>query len=136
VPTASSLAEDAAPVVAETYDEVVFTDPHESFYRQLMTVPLAQKVESTQQEYLTKVFDDKDDLLALIEAQKFLQDELSKAKQKFKVVSDEMTTVNQALAIAQHQHQQREAASKKAKAAAAQRKPKPTVQANKKAKTS
>ena len=138
IPTASSLAEDAAPVVAETYDEVVFTDPTESFYRQLMKVPLAPKVESTQQDYLQKVFSDKDDLLALIEAQKFLQDELSKAKQKFKIVSEEMTSVNQALLIAQHQQQQKEAASKKAKAAAAQRKPKPsTTQANsKKAKTS
>jgi hypothetical protein len=136
VPTASSLAEDAAPVVAETYDEVVFTDPNESFYRQMMTVAVAPKVESTQQEYLQKVFSDKDDLLALIEAQKFLQEELTKTKQKFKVVSDEMTSVHQALMIAQHQQQQREAASKKSKAAAANRKPKPTTQtSNKKAKT-
>jgi len=130
------LAEDAAPVVSETYDEVVFTDPKEIFYRQLMSVPLAPKIESTQQEYLCKVFNDQDDLLVLIEAQKFLQEELNVAKQKFKVVSDELTIVNQTLVTAQHQQQQRDVASKKAKAAAAQRKPKPSTQANKKTKTS
>lgn len=135
VPTASSLAEDAAPVVAEKYDEVVFTDPHESFYSQLLQVPSVPKVEASQQEYLQKVFSDHDDFLALVEAQKFLQDELGKAKEKFKVVSEEMGTVDQALVRAQNEHRQREAASKKARAAAAQRKSKAASQANKKAKT-
>eukprot|EP00429_Kryptoperidinium_foliaceum_P054274 CAMPEP_0176094962 /NCGR_PEP_ID=MMETSP0120_2-20121206/47592_1 /TAXON_ID=160619 /ORGANISM="Kryptoperidinium foliaceum, Strain CCMP 1326" /LENGTH=271 /DNA_ID=CAMNT_0017428917 /DNA_START=131 /DNA_END=946 /DNA_ORIENTATION=+ len=135
-PTASLLAEDAPPVVAESYDEIVFTNPHESFYSNLVRIASMPKVESSQQEHLQKVFNDNDDFLALIEAQKFLQEELSKAKQKFKVVTDELTSVDQSLASAQQQQQQREAASKKAKAAAAQRKSKPSSQASKKAKTS
>ena len=134
-PNALLLAENAEPVVAETYDEVVFTDPNETFFQQLNRISIVPKVESSQQERLQKVFSDQDDFLALMEAQKLLEEELSKAKQRFRVVSEELQSVDQALATAQHQHQQREAAAKKSKAAA-QRKPKPSSQPNKKAKTS
>lgn len=102
-----------------------------------MRISVVPKVESSQQEHLQKVFSDRDDFLVLMEAQKLLQEELSKAKQRFRVVSEELQSVDQALAVAQHQQQQREAAAKKSKAAAAQRKPKPAAApANKKAKTS
>lgn len=133
-PNALSLSDDAPPVVAETYEEVVFTDPTERFYRQLMRLSVAPKVESSQQEYLQKTFSDNDDFLILMEAQKFLKEELSKAKQQFKVVSSEHDEVDKTLAKAQHQ--QREAASRKAKAAATQRKSKPSSQpATKKSRT-
>jgi hypothetical protein len=129
------LNDDAPPVVAENYDEVVFTDPNETFYRQLMRISVVPKVECSQQEHLQKIFNDKGDFLALMEAQKLLQEELGKAKQRFRVISDELQSVDKAVATAQHQQQQREAASRKSKAAS-QRKSKTAAQANKKAKTS
>lgn len=130
------LSDDAAPVVAENYDEVVFTDPHETFYRQLMRISVVPKVESSQQEHLQKIFSDKENFLALMEAQKLLQEELAKAKQRFRLVSEELQAVDQELSATQHQQQQRDAASKKSKAAA-QRKSKPSSsQPSKKAKTS
>jgi YEATS domain-containing protein 4 len=121
------------PVVSEKYDEVVFTDPNETFYRQLNRISVVPKIESSQQEHLAESYPDQDDFLALIEAQKFLKEELAKVKGRFLVVSDELQTVDQALRTAQQQ-QQREAASKKTKAPASQRKPRPPSQ-NKKAKT-
>ena len=133
MPNALLLNDDVAPVVAETYDEVVFTDPSESFYSQLLRISLIPKVESSQQEHLQTVFNDNDDFLALLEAQKVLQEELSKAKERFRVVSEELQTVDQELATfqsqqqqqqQQHQQQQREAAAKKSKSSAS-RKPKP-----------
>ena len=135
------LNDDVAPVVAETYDEVVFTDPSESFYSQLLRISVIPKVESSQQEHLQKIFNDNDDFLALLEAQKVLQEELGKAKERFRVVSEELQAVDQELANTQsqqqqQQQQQREAAAKKSKSAA-QRKPKPlTSQPTKKAKIS
>jgi hypothetical protein len=118
------------PVVAEKYDEVVFTDPDEAFYRQLSRISVVPKVEASHQEHLTKTFSDQDDFLALIEAQKFLKDELSNVKERFRVVSDELQSVDHSLIIAQQQ--QREASTKKTKAGS--RKPRPPSQ-TKKAKT-
>jgi phosphate starvation-inducible protein PhoH len=141
-------------VVAETYDEVVFTDPSESFYNQLLRISVIPKVESSQQEHLQKVFNDNDDFLALLEAQKLLQDEISKAKERFRVVSEELQAADQELATSQsqqqhqqqqHQHhhqqqqqqqQQREAAAKKAKASAPRKPKPPSTQPTKKAKIS
>lgn len=136
-PNTLLLSDDVAPVVAETYDEVVFTDPNEAFYRQLMRISVIPKVESSQQEHLQNVFSDNEDFLSLMEAQKVLQEELSKAKERFRVVSAELQAVDQELTAAQQQQQQqqREVAAKKSKSSAP-RKPKPSSQPTKKAKIS
>ena len=134
------LSDDAPPVVAENYDEVVFTDPNETFFQQLMRISVVPKIEYSQQDYLQKVFSDNEDFLVLMEAQKVLQEELAKAKAQFRVVSEELQSVDQAVATAQQQQQQqqqRESSTRKSKpTASVQRKIKPSSQPNKKAKTS
>ncbi|KAG7351288.1 YEATS family protein [Nitzschia inconspicua] len=137
------------PVVAETYDEVVFTDPSESFFRALTEVPAMEKVELFSEEdeneevgkaggnnnssgsrkhpseFLNSLYSDQEDFLTLIAAQKFLQDELGKAKQRFQVVNEEIAIVDQKL-IAMQQQKQGEAAISAATAAAAKSTPPPT----------
>ena len=114
------------PVLAEMYDEVVFTDPTESFFKsltQITAVPVESEGvddKSSKQEeddrtspwkkHLNVVYSDQEDFLALIGAQKFLQDELSKVKQRFQLVNDDITTVDQKLLLVQQQ-KQREAAA-------------------------
>lgn len=103
-PNALLLADNAEPVISEVYDEVVFTDPTESFYHQLIHISHAPKVESTQQQHFqNKVYNDQEDVLLLVEASKFLKEELTKAKQRYKIVSDELEGVDQALEEAQQQ---------------------------------
>jgi hypothetical protein len=135
------------------YDEVVFTDPNELFYRQLTRISVFPQLESSsspssssstsqQQEAAAaaslkkdKHYDDQEDFVALIGAQKFLQDELNNVKERFQVVSDELELVDQTLVTAQQQ--QREAYSKRTSrpsSGSSQRKPRPPTQ-NKKAKT-
>lgn len=115
--------------MAEKYDEVVFTDPNETFFKQLTTVRTAPKLESSQQDHFKAVYNDEQDFLVLMEAQKFLKGELEQVKRKFQVVSGELETVDQALAIAQQK--QREAAAKKSKSSSAKR-ARPQAQSKKK----
>ena len=128
-PNVASLSENAPPVVAEYYDEVVFTDPKETFFKQLTAVRSTPKVESAQQEHFTATYNDEENFLALVEAQKFLSSELETAKRRFQVISGELDTVDQALAVAQQK--QREAAAKKSKSASAKR-ARPQTQSKKK----
>lgn len=107
--------ENAPPVIAESYDEVVFTDPKESFFRQLLHIPKAPKVESSQQKSLTECFPDNTDFLALVGAQKFLQEELATVKERFQVVSEEYDVVDREYIAAMQKHQQQQAATKKTK---------------------
>jgi YEATS domain-containing protein 4 len=136
------------PVVAETYDEVVFTDPSELFFKSLRQVPLLPKLEpdtsdkndqddqddgeetttankktksgGVQQpetrhpknwkDHLNIVYSDQQDFLTLLAAQKFLQEELSKVKQRFQIVNDDTIAVDQKMIVAQQQ-KHREAAA-------------------------
>lgn len=125
------------PVLAENYDEVVFTDPSESFFRSLTQItavpegPLEEiasfasakkgvdakltrlansSVSSSWKQHLTLSYSDQEDFLALIAAQKFLQDELAGVKERFRQVNEDLTIVDQKLALAQQQ-KQREAAA-------------------------
>jgi hypothetical protein len=84
------------PVVAETYDEVVFTDPTESFYGQLMQLSSATKLEYSQQDHFEQ-FVDNDDLQALLEAQKFLKQELVTVKERLLTVDVELQQVGEGL---------------------------------------
>ncbi|CAJ1942788.1 unnamed protein product [Cylindrotheca closterium] len=107
--------ENAPPVIAESYDEVVFTDPNENFFRQLLHIPKAPKVESSQQEWLTECFADETDFLTLAGAQKFLEEELETVKERFQVVSEEYEVVDREYTAAMQKHQQQQAANKKSK---------------------
>lgn len=131
------------PVVAENYDEVVFTDPTESFFQSLTQVTalppgaLASEQEtasfalnpkdglkkssrnstgtklpssSNWKDHCNAVYSDREDFLALIAAQKFLKEELAGVKQKFALVTEELSVVDQKLLLAQQQ-KQREAAA-------------------------
>lgn len=75
------------PVKSEVYDEVVFTDPTETFHRQLTqatiagNVPLVSSHEPTVQKYLLP-YSDEDDFKSLLEAQKFLENELMVVKDR------------------------------------------------------
>lgn len=87
------------PVVAETYDEAVFTDPNELFYQQLQLVALAPKIQSNDPQvqacFLT--YSDSDDFQKLVEAQRFLEKELSSVKERMKLATEEVEQVDGAL---------------------------------------
>ena len=122
--------ENAPPVIAESYDEVVFTDPNENFFQQLLQIPKIPKVESSQQESLVESFPDENDFITLIGAQKFLQEELEAVKERFRVVSEEYEVVDKEYMVAMQKYQQQQqAASKKTKGGGGKRQ-------TKKAKTS
>jgi hypothetical protein len=84
------------PVVAETYDEVVFTDPTETFYGQLMQLSSATKLQYSQQDHFEQ-FVDTDDFQALLEAQKFLKQEMVIVKERLLTVDVELTQVGDGL---------------------------------------
>jgi len=134
------------PVVAETYDEVVFTEPSESFFRsltQITAIPpdanaateeiasfakgddkksrTSKIASSSWKEHLNTVYSDEQDFLALIAAQKFLKDELAGVRQKFQLVTDELGVVDQKLLLAQQQ-KQREAAAAAVRGSTGERK--------------
>jgi hypothetical protein len=125
---ANTIPETSAPVVAESYDEVVFTDPTEPFFAQLqrLIVNPLPPIEYSQRDHFGK-FSDHDLCTALIEAQKFLQGELSGVKQRLLTIDDEMLQVDNALreqvrinkvTAATQQQQQRSSASTAAATAA------------------
>jgi hypothetical protein len=145
VPNVLPIRDTSEPVVAETYDEVVFTDPNETFFRQLTQVAVAPKIEFPHLQHVRQIFSDQEDFLALLEAKKFLEGELARVKERFQVVSEDLLTVDQALVKVQHQRQQRrETSSKKSKASSSssssavqqQRNKSTPPPPNKKAKTS
>ena len=84
------------PVVAEVYDEVVFTDPKESFFQSLMKVAEAPKIPFPDEavQACFQRFSDEDEFQALLEAQKFLHKELQQVKARLKMCSDEMEQVD------------------------------------------
>jgi hypothetical protein len=84
------------PIIAETYDEVVFTDPTESFYGQLMQLSSATKLQYSQQDHFEE-FVDTDDFQALLEAQKFLKQELVTVKERLLNVDVELQQVGEGL---------------------------------------
>lgn len=87
-------ADAEVPVVAESYDEVVFTDPTENFYRQLQRLATAPSITYSQQDHFT-TFSDGDDFQALLEAQKFLQIELATVKERARIVEVELQQADQ-----------------------------------------
>lgn len=97
-----------APVVAESYDEVVFTNPTESFFEKIQRIPMVPSIEYKHQSYFNK-YSDVDDFLALLEARKFVAQELDSVKERFELVNSDLEKADVELREAQE----------KAKAAAA-----------------
>jgi K+/H+ antiporter YhaU regulatory subunit KhtT len=87
------------PVVADTYDEVIFTDPNEPFYRQLMRISIVPRIQSNYPEVQNCLsqFSDSDHFMKLVEAQRFLERELSSVKERMKLATEDMEQVNVAL---------------------------------------
>jgi len=72
------------PVLHEFYDEIVFTNPTESFYEQLQRWPNLSKIISNQKsimEYLPQ-YSDEEDFKKLLEAQRFLEEQLINVKDR------------------------------------------------------
>jgi hypothetical protein len=84
------------PVVAETYDEVVFTNPTEVFFQTLERVAKVGTIEYTQQDHFTE-FSDTDTVQALLEAQKWLQSELTTVKERVRVANEDLHKVESEL---------------------------------------
>lgn len=89
------------PVVSETYDEAVFTNPKIKFFRQMQLMKQPSDISAgnaldcySQSEHFGE-FSDTADALALIEAQKFLQDQLAAVKTRFRFVNAEMKQVDE-----------------------------------------
>lgn len=80
-------------MVSEAYDEVVFTDPTETFYAQLERLAAAPLVEYSQQAHFIK-FSDTEDAHALLEAQKFLQSELAIVKERLNLLDPDLVKVD------------------------------------------
>ena len=88
------------PVVAESYDEVVFTEPTEKFFRQLQRLSSAPPIEYSQQNHFQQ-FSDTEDVHALLEAQKFLQSELTHVKERLRLAEADLAQVDEDLRHAQ-----------------------------------
>lgn len=98
-----SASDTGQPVVAETYDEVVFTNPTEHFFRQLQSLsePAAVAAGGSSIRYTPSIhfgtFSDSLDVKALIGAQKFLSDQLGEVKEHLVQLDEELEQVDKAL---------------------------------------
>ena len=88
--TVGKEKKEGEPVIHEFYDEVVFTDPTETFHQQLLSgsmstgngnIPKVESQEPRVQEYF-KPYSDEEDFKQLLEAQKFLENELISVKDR------------------------------------------------------
>ena len=92
----NTIPESADPVVSESYDEVVFTDPTESFFSLLQRLAVVPTAEYSQREHFP-VYSDHDLCTALLEGQKYLQHELEEIKTRLLNVETETQQVDAAL---------------------------------------
>lgn len=107
--TTGAGARDAkhAPVVHEFYDEIVFTNPTEDFLgrlRRWSMTPKIQSAEPTVQENFPR-YDDEKDFKALLAAQRFLETELVKVKDRI-LVADAQSRDIEARMRNNHHHLQ------------------------------
>jgi hypothetical protein len=91
------------PVVAETYDECVFTDPTEAFYQQLLRLSNLDPVPLKEPRVQAALgqFSDERDFQLLLEAQKFLQFELVTVRERLQLIDSEMSQIDDNLRQAQ-----------------------------------
>jgi hypothetical protein len=90
------------PVVAETYDEVVFTNPSETFFQELQSLAQAPTIKYSQEAHFLQ-YSDSDDNKVLLEARKFLQNELLLAKERLLQVDGDLARADEALREEQEQ---------------------------------
>ena len=88
------------PVVAESYDEVVFTDPTETFFEQLQKVEQLPALVYSQADHFP-TYADTEDAQALMEADKFLQRELAAIQERLKTVDEELQMTDDQIRQAQ-----------------------------------
>lgn len=113
------------PVVSEKYDEVVFTNPKETFFQQLQSVGRAPPVKYSQEDHFLQYSDTKE-MKLLLEAHAFLQSELAVAKERLLQVDGDLAQVDEALRNQQEERKKAAAASSaasRAKASAARAAP-------------
>jgi phage antirepressor YoqD-like protein len=98
-PGSTNMQPTKEPVVAEVYDEAVFTDPKEFFFQSLMQVADLPKVQFADPaiQACFQSFSDEDDFQRLLEAQKFLTKELNQVKARMKSATMEMEQVDNEL---------------------------------------
>lgn len=85
------------PVVHEFYDEIVFTNPAKELADRLRRGPEKQAPTHNLQDNFT-VFDESPDIEALTAAQKFITDELNKAKEEISLLDVERNALRERLA--------------------------------------
>lgn len=110
-PTAAPPTDTETPVVAESYDEVVFTDPTETFFEQLQKVGRLPALQYSQQAHFPS-YADTDDAQALLEAQKFLQTELAAVQERLRTVDSELQATDEHIRQAQERHKAASAAAR------------------------
>lgn len=78
------------PVIHEFYDQVVFTDPTEMFHRQLMQSSAMPKIQSHEPsvQKAFRTYSDEAQFKQLLEAQKFLDQELQNVKDRILIADD------------------------------------------------
>jgi hypothetical protein len=90
------------PVVAETYDEIVFTNPTESFYQRLQsigTTPSCHELYSQHAHFPT--YSDTEVCQAMLQAQKLVQEHLAQTKQNLIQLDHDLANVEEALRVQQ-----------------------------------
>lgn len=94
------------PVIHEKYDEVVFTDPTETFHKQLMESGNLMKVQSQEKavQELFKPYSDDKDFKILLEAQKFLESELNSVKDRILRADGALDELDEALSAVASQN--------------------------------
>ncbi len=105
------------PVLDEHYDEVVFTDPTEGFYRQLMRISVVPHVTSNLEQVQAAFgqFTDEELFQTLLESQKFLEVDVSAVKERLKLIMSETDEVDEALRQIQEQRKTMAAQARNAK---------------------
>lgn len=120
-PISTQPTDTTTPVIAESYDEIVFTNPTESFYQQLQSIATAP---SCQQQLYSQhthfpTYSDTQDCQAMLQAQKLLQEHLAQVKQNLIQLDHDLAHVEEALRV-QQEEVRKKAARKAATATTAQ----------------
>ena len=114
-PANAPPADPKIPVVAEVYDEVVFTDPSDKFFTSMRKLESTEAPSYTQQDHF-QAYSGTDDFKALIEAQKVLEIELQQAKDRLGVVDSEMAQIDEKIREFQERKTQSTGTSSSARA--------------------
>lgn len=86
------------PVVSESYDQVVFTDPTEAFMEQLQRVAALPTLMYSQHDAFKAItYADTAHAQALVEAQKFVQGELAAVQGRLESVEQDLAGTEDAL---------------------------------------